>query len=347
MLLSISDVGETLSIFKSLASLRMTGLPIRAQGDVDMRILHVENLAGVPAILAKAQRDSGHQAAVLETYRNPFNFPHDFELYYHGQGPLHDLRTMKKVSRACIDFDIVHVHGGLNRKRLDVLSMHIIHRKPLVVSYHGSETRMGYGMAYRSQVDEKIVSRPDLLKWHRDATFIPNPIEKVPDCPFDFEAIPKVVHLTHNRAFKGTDLIIEAMEELSREGLRFKFDLVERQPNAVALERISDSHILIDQVIPGTPELPSVIGVASLEAMARGKAVVSTFDREYRSYYPGCPVRAIDFGKSQLKEEVRSLVHDLGGTMRVGVLGRTYVSEHHSPRGISDKVMKVYEKALV
>ncbi len=312
-----------------------------------MRILHVENLAGVPAILAKAQKASGHEAVVLETHRNPYNFPHDLELYYRGQGLFHDLKMMKKVSRTSIDFDIVHVHGGLNRRRLDVLSMHLIHRKPLVVSYHGSETRMGYGMAYRSLVSAKTVSRPDLLKWHLDADFIPNPVEIVPKYHFDLNLTPKVVHLTHNRAFKGTNLILEAMEELAREGVKFKFELVEGQSNAVALEKISECHVLIDQVIPGTPKLPSVIGVVSLEAMVRGKAVVSTFDREYRPYYPGCPVRTIDFGKAQLKDEVRSLAEDLDGTMKIGTLGRRYVSEHHSPEGISDKVMKVYEKALV
>ena len=92
---------------------------------------------------------------------------------------LRDIKNIRKVSRACLGYDLVHVHGGINRKRLDVLAMHFIHRKPLLVHYHGSETRMGYGMAYQSMVDSKIVSRPDLLKWHPDAVFIPNPMEPV------------------------------------------------------------------------------------------------------------------------------------------------------------------------
>jgi glycosyltransferase involved in cell wall biosynthesis len=311
-----------------------------------MRILHIENLAGVPAILANAQRASGHKAVVMETHRNPFNFPHDIELYYRGNGLLHDINTMKKVSKTCIDFDIVHVHGGLNRKRLDILSMHLIHRKPLVVHYHGSETRMGYGMAYISQASEKIVSRPDLLKWHKEADFIPNPIEIVTECKFNPETVPIVCHITHNRGFKGTDLIIEGMKELAQEGLNFKFELVENQPHETALKKIEESHILIDQVIPTTLDLPSVIGMVSLEAMVRGRAVVSTFDQEYRSYYPECPVQAIDFGKSNLKEEIRYLIRDMDRTMKLGALGRKYVSEQHSPKIICDKVMKVYDRAL-
>jgi hypothetical protein len=311
-----------------------------------MRILHVENLAGVPAILAKAQIASGHQAKVLETHRNPYNFPHDLELYYGGNGPFHDIRTMKRVSRSSIDFDLVHVHGGLNRKRLDVLGMHVIHRKPIIVHYHGSETRMGYGMAYRSVAKAKIVSRPDLLRWHKDATFIPNPIESVPECRFDASAVPKVVHVSNNPALKGTGIIKEAMAELAEEGLAFDFELVENKSHSDVLEKMAGSHVLIDQVLPGREDLPSIIGMVSLEAMVRGKAVVSTFDREFRSFYPGCPVQAIDFGKTPLKEAVRHLIKDMDLTMQLGVLGRRYVSDHHSPMVICDKVLGVYEKAL-
>jgi glycosyltransferase involved in cell wall biosynthesis len=311
-----------------------------------MRILHLENLAGVPAILATAQRASGHHVTVLETHRNPYKFPHDLELYYGGNGFFGDLANMRRVSRSCIDYDLVHVHGGLNRKRLDVLGMRIVHRKPLVINYHGSETRMGYGMAYRSFAKAKLVSRPDLLKWHKDATFIPNPVDEVPEVPFHPEETPKVVHISNNRKFKGTDLIQEAMAELANEGLVFDFELVENQSHKYALEKICSSHILIDQVLPGTWELPSVIGMVSLEAMARGKAVVTTFDQEYRPFYPGCPVLAIEFGKSQLKEAVRRMVKDLDETMELGGQGRRYVHERHSPKVINDRVMEIYLKAL-
>ena len=306
----------------------------------------MENLAGVPAILAKAQTESGHQAKVLETRRNPYNFSHDLELYYGGKGILHDVKTMRKVSRSCIDFDLVHVHGGLNRKRLDVLGMHYLHRKPIIVHYHGSETRMGYGMAYRSLPKAKIVSRPDLLRWHPEATFIPNPIENVHERCFETGVLPKVVHVSNNHVLKGTAIIKEAMAELASEGLAFRFELVENRPHEEVLESIADSHILIDQVLPGSKDLPSIIGMVSLEAMVRGKAVVSTFDKEFRHYYPDCPVKLIDYGKASLKLAVRQLVEDLDRTKNLGAQGRKYVSDHHSPEVICDRIMIIYGKAL-
>jgi glycosyltransferase involved in cell wall biosynthesis len=311
-----------------------------------MKILHVENLAGVPSILAKAQNESGHQAKVLETHRNPFNFPHDLELYYGGKGLLHDFKTMQKVSSSCIGYDLVHVHGGLNRKRLDVLGMHFIHRKPLVVHYHGSETRMGYGMAYRSLPDAKIVSRPDLLKWHEDAVFIQNPIEVVETRKFEGSEVPSVVHLTSNPKFKGTELIKEAMKELAQEGLVFRFELIENKSHAFALDKISSSHIVIDQVLPKDPNLPSIIGMVSLEAMARSKVVITTFDEEFRKYYPGCPAHAIEYGRSQLKDAVREFVNDMEATKKVGDQGMKYVKEFHSPKVVCEKLMVEYKKVV-
>ena len=310
-----------------------------------MRILHVENVAGVPAILARAQNVIGHHAAVLETYRNPYNFPHDQELYY-GNGLIRDLSNMRRVSRSCVGFDLVHVHGGLNRKRLDVLGMKIVHQKPIIVHYHGSETRMGYGMAFRSMVKAKIVSRPDLLKWHKDATFVPNPIENVPECRFDMSTAPKVIHVSNNPTFKGTGIIKEAMAELANEGLAFQFELVENRPHKEVLEKISNSHILIDQVLPISDDLPSIIGMVSLEAMVRGKATISTFDKEFRTFYPECPVLAIEYGKAPLKEAIRRLVNDIDIAMKLGAEGRKYVLDHHSPKVICDQVLRVYEKAL-
>jgi hypothetical protein len=224
--------------------------------------------------------------------------------------------------------------------------MHYLHSKPIVVHYHGSETRMGYGMAYRSIADAKIVSRPDLLDWHADATFIPNPIKGVPEIRFDMDALPCVVHVSNNPLLKGTPIIKEAMAELVGEGLAFKFELVENMPHREVLEKISGSHVLIDQVLPGTKELPSIIGMASLEAMARGKAAVSTFDHRFRSFYPECPVVAIDYGKAALKDAVRQLVGDMDRTRKLGGQGRKYVADHHSPKVIGDRVMAVYEEAL-
>ncbi len=272
--------------------------------------------------------------------------PHDLELYYEHNGVLDDLRNVQRIVKYAKDFDIVHLHGGIFWKRLDVLDIKLVHRLPLVVHYHGSETRDGYGMHYRFLADHKFVSRPDLLRWHHDGEYIPNPVERMPYV-FDVDRSPKILHMATNRRAKGTDLIEQVLSDLKNEGLDFEQKVLYRVRHEDAIEELKTSHILIDQVIDsGSIGIPSIIGMASLEAMAMGKATISTFDEGYRQYYPGCPVVVVEPNAEALKDKLRWLIGDLEKARQIGVSGREYVQRHHDPDVISKRTLDVYEKLL-
>ncbi len=188
-----------------------------------MKVLHIENTAGVGWQIASAQRRLGHQAAVLETWRGKISFPHDLENYYEGWTiPFKMLRTLG-IAR---DFDVIHLHGGIASKRIDVSAIKRLLRKPLIVHYHGSESRMGYGLHKQKLIDAKIVATPDLLQYHPDATYIPIPLEPI-QYHFELKGRVKVVHAPTNRELKGTDLILKAVEEAKAQGVDFDFELVE------------------------------------------------------------------------------------------------------------------------
>jgi glycosyltransferase involved in cell wall biosynthesis len=310
-----------------------------------MKILHIENHAGVAHELAEAQKRAGHEATVMETWWNPTDQPHDVDFYYGREGLIDDLRKMRRVVRFSEDYDIVHLHGGINRKRLDVLGIKIMKRKPLVVHYHGSETREGFGMSYQWIPSARIVSRPDLLKWHPDAVFLPNPVAER-DNALNMAAKPRIVHLTNNRVTKGTNLIVRAMDIL-KENMDVDFCLVEKRPHQDALAEIERSHILIDQVIDTkTIGVPSVIGVAALEAMSMGLAAVSTFDEEFRPYYPGCPVVAVGPSVDSLLKHLRPLLSDMKKVKALGIEGQRYVRYNHSPDRLAQRTLDIYSKVL-
>jgi glycosyltransferase involved in cell wall biosynthesis len=306
----------------------------------------LENQAGVAWQLAQAQRRLGHDAVVVETYSNPLNLPHDLGLYYTHDSFRQDLSNGLKVIGLAREFDIVHLHGGIHWKRWDALAIKLLGRKPMVVHYHGSDARDGYGMSYQFLADHKFLSRPDLLKWVPDGEFVPNPVGELP-YSFDAGARPRVVHMAVNRRTKGTDLIQRALEELEREGLDFEPVVLERVEHSAAMEQLSRSHVLIDQVIdPRTSGLPSVIGLATLEAMGMGKVSISTFDPEFRPYYPGCPVVTVEADAEDLKRAVRECVSDLETSRKRGLEGREYVRKHHSADGIVKRIMPVYESLI-
>lgn len=86
-----------------------------------MNILHIGNTAGVASLIAKGQRELGHNAQVLETWKEYREYPHDMENYYvvgktgikdGFKTPLIALRQPKTVQIAK-NFDIIHIHSGM------------------------------------------------------------------------------------------------------------------------------------------------------------------------------------------------------------------------------------------
>lgn len=313
-----------------------------------MKILHIENTARVPYILASAQRSLGDDAAVLETWRRYDNIPHDLENYYEGNY-FEKLLKMRKTVRIARNYDVIHVHSGIAIRRLDIVYLGFT--RPLVVHYHGSETRQGYGMYYRSLAKKKIVSTPDLLRWHEDAVFIPNP------CPVNEQylrdnkspsedMLPVVIHMPTNPKLKGTDLIVAAIKELEKE-LDFRFILIMGKPHEEAMRELSKAWILIDQVVDYDKSgLPGLFGMVSLEAMSMGKAVISHVDSEMMSYYPGCPIVNTKVDKEDLKEKIRYLITNPEEVKRLGELGIRYVRENHDPIKIARRIRKIYEEII-
>lgn len=311
-----------------------------------MRILHLENQAGVANQLAQAQRRLGHDAMVMETWYNTLDEPHDVEMYYTHDSFTSDARNAMEIVKYARDFDIVHIHGGMFWKRADAVAIKLLLRKPLVVHYHGSETRDGYGMHYRFLADHKFVSRPDLLKWHPDSQYVPNPVGQF-SYEFDAGAKLRVLHMATNRRAKGTDTIEKTLEAMVRGGAGIEYAVLDRVPHSQAMGELRRSHILIDQLIdPRAVGMPSIIGVASFEAMAMGKVAISSFDREYRPYYPGCPVVAIEPTAEALEEAILRFRDDMASAQQIGMAGRQYVREKHSADTIVKDVMPVYEGLL-
>ncbi|MGD0817565.1 MAG: hypothetical protein ABR986_04120 [Methanomassiliicoccales archaeon] len=310
-----------------------------------MRIVHFDNHAGVPHMLAKYQKRLGHDAIVVETFPNIINQPHDLECYF-SKNPVKNAETIVKLIRLANDSDIMHVHGGINWKRLDIVFSRLILGKPLVVHYHGSDTRMGYGMYYQSLADHKLISRPDLFKWHKNAELMLNPVDlESYEVSFNMAARPKVLHMSNDRRMKGTNEILDVVDRLKKSGFDFDFVLLDKTPHEKAMKELASCHIFIDQVVDGKAMgVPSVIGVATLEAMALGKAVISTFEETYSKEYPSNPVIKIPYGKEHLHNALVDALGNMAKCRDIGIKGRKYVEENHSPLKAAKRTLEIYKE---
>jgi glycosyltransferase involved in cell wall biosynthesis len=79
---------------------------------------------------------------------------------------------------------------------------------------------------------------------------------------------PIVVHAPTKADIKGTSHVLNAIDNLKKEGLDFEFRLIQGLSNKEAQEAYKEADIIIDQLRIGW------YGVLSVEAMALGKAVI-------------------------------------------------------------------------
>jgi len=85
---------------------------------------------------------------------------------------------------------------------------------------------------------------------------------------------PVIVHAPNHRYAKGTDILIDATDQLRARGFKFDLQLVERVDRVEALRRYADADIVADQFCMGS------FGAFGLEGMASGKPVLAYLDQE-------------------------------------------------------------------
>ncbi|MCJ7624339.1 MAG: glycosyltransferase, partial [Anaerolineaceae bacterium] len=132
---------------------------------------------------------------------------------------------------------------------------------------------------------------------------------------------PLVLHAPSNRGIKGTDTILQAVEQLKLEGMSFDFRLIENIPNAELRNLLTESDILIDDIFSVT------IGVLALEAMATGNAVLVRYLPNYSRVPPGCP--AVNVSKDSLVDKLREVIIDRSLRSSLAQAGRPFVENHH------------------
>lgn len=155
--------------------------------------------------------------------------------------------------------------------------------------------------------------------------------------PIDTENVPKknpnqsqhfvIAHSPNHRGAKGTEFIIQAVSELKEEGLDLELDLLEKLSNKEVLIRLSQSDLLIEQVVGGC------YAMSGMEGMAVGVPVISYMSdpstevfRMY-SYLNECPV--VNSGRSirTLKEAIK---YSITNRKELGEKGLEFVKRYHS-----------------
>ncbi len=303
-------------------------------------VLHIGNIAGVPQSLSKAQRKVGLTSDVLAF--GPNRFKHSVDYYYPNKMPIpfNYIERMFAMLKIANKYDVLHFHyNSIIPFGLDFPFWKVLKEK-VIIHHHGSDIRhKGEKPLYAKFADRIFVSTPDLLEWSPNAVWIPNPI--------DIESFPyigvrnkpsevNIVHAPSSRAKKGTKYIVEAIDELKREGYRINFLLVENTPHERAIEIYKEADIAIDQLLLGG----YCGGVFTLECMSLGKPVCTFVEEKYKSYMPFLPV--FNTSVDNITENLRKLIEDRSLQKELSLKGRKYVEQVHDVRKVVKKVIESY-----
>ena len=155
----------------------------------------------------------------------------------------------------------------------------------------------------------------------------------------------RIMHAPNHRGTKGTEFLVEAVEQLRREGLTVDLVLAERRQNEEIRAMMQDVDVLADQfLLPG-------YGLAAIEGMASGLPVMAnlgseSYTRVFRrwSFLDECPILTVS--PESLVENLRLLITNPELRRQLGQAGRAYIEKYHSYAAAQYLFGSIYRKIL-
>jgi len=261
---------------------------------------------------------------------------------------------------------------------LELMDLRLLKRKgkSIVMTYQGDDARQGdflrahYAIHaadeagyYTAESDRLKRSRIQTVGRYADAVFAVNPdllhvlpsgtrfmpyahldVAAITPSSVTAHAMPRVLHAPSHRGVKGTRFILDAVNRLKAEGVRFEFVLVEGLSHAEATRLYAGADLLVDQLLVGW------YGGLAVELMALGKPVVAYIrDEDLHFIPPGMraelPVvnATPDSITRVLREWLTIRRHELG---ELGMRSRRYVEAWHDPARIASQLKSTYEGVI-
>jgi hypothetical protein len=145
----------------------------------------------------------------------------------------------------------------------------------------------------------------------------------------------RVAHAPNHGHFKGTALLMEAIERLRREGQPIELVSVQGVPNKKVLELFRTSHVIADQFIAGFH------GYTALEAMALARPVLCFLRSDDMMIDSAtCPI--INVRPEQIYDILKRCL--LGGfdLENLGKRGRAYIDRYYSIEAVAARLGRLY-----
>lgn len=164
----------------------------------------------------------------------------------------------------------------------------------------------------------------------------PVDISRIPFNPAKSRSSVNIVHTPTRRGFKGTYVVLQAIEILKKRRNDFNFSLVEGLSYEKYVTRMAEADIVIDQIYSQSP------GMNGLEMMAAGKIVLTgatDIGKSYFDFMNDSPAFDAPPDDVLLADQLDRI---LDRKNEFGVLaerGRSYVEMNHSIKKVAEKFL--------
>ncbi|MEZ5066671.1 MAG: glycosyltransferase [bacterium] len=239
------------------------------------------------------------------------------------------------------DFDVYHLESGVGFYR-DARFLREMKRrgKRIVAYYLGTDLRdRGVIPAIRELSDWNLTCEWDHLALDPSLTYFFIPFDA---SRYEWRAPAtdklRIVHAPRNRAYKGTDLLIEAVERARRE-VEFEFDLVEGVTHEEAVARKRRANLLVDQV---GDHRATGYGMNSLEALAMGIPCLTSMVPDLATFLGDHPF--VLANPEALADQLVELAREPARLAERSRAGRAWVERTHGADAIVEKIYATYRE---
>lgn len=326
-----------------------------------MKIVHTPTeIAGQMGIICKELRKKGHHAAGFNCFHTYLNYKGDII-------NTDSFEVMKELDFLVSNTDIFHFHNA-NTFMQDFADLPILKGagKKMVMHHWGSDVRKEemvrslnpYPLPPTYYTDAEIHNQLTIMSQYIDTAIVQD-YEAYPyvkdyyknvhvlplACNFkDFKVAypsvkntnPVIIHAPTNRAFKGSDYVEAAINQLQGKAA-FTYQVLEKLSHEKALAIYRNADIIVDQLLCGT------YGMFSVEAMAMGKPVVAFIRDDVRSHFPA-ELPIVQATPETLADVLLELIQNPQRRYELGVAGRQYVEKYHSAERVANELEKIYQQ---
>jgi glycosyltransferase involved in cell wall biosynthesis len=333
------------------------------------RILHVPADVGGHAFgLSRAERELGLHSDVAVLTAGPFGYEADIRVDLHGRSRWAQLGARgRMLGRAVRSYDLIHFNFGqslvpiwFGDRLVNELPLLRAAGKTIFVTFQGCDVRpqrccfctkehcraetprrLPNAERFLRYADRCFHLNPDLSRWLPGSRFLPyasvDPGQLTPQPARPDGEQVVVAHAPTDREVKGTAHVIAAVEQLQREGVPIRLELLEGMPRSELLARLQAADLVVDQLLIGW------YGGFAVEAMALGKPVlchVEESDAAGADLVAELPI--VRATPATIAERLRELAGEREAWGRIGAASRAFVERHHDPRAVAREALAGY-----